>query len=82
MCHCAFFEQTPLVIPFVARAQWDGPSFHDLVLPFVDEACDQKLEPFKLCLAMASASIAGVTFPELAWTSKSMTKIHSSRDVT
>ena len=48
MCHCAFFEQAPLVIPFVARAQWDGPSFHDLVLSFVDEACDQKLEPFKL----------------------------------
>ena len=48
MSHCAFFEHSPIETPLLGNAQRDGPPFGDLVLPFVDKACDQKAKPCKL----------------------------------
>ena len=41
MCHCALFEQTPIVT--LLGAQRDGPPLHYLVLSFVYMALDQNL---------------------------------------
>ena len=48
MSLCALFEHSPIVTPLPGNAQRDGPPIGDLVLSFVDEACDQKGEPCKL----------------------------------
>ena len=48
VCPCAFFEQAPIVLRMVARAQRAGPSFHYFVLPLMHKTGDQQPEHCKL----------------------------------